>query len=234
LALSPPCNPTTTTKETPNGYTRLSQHQKTSKPRKHNIPATRKLPLGHRYRIPKRSTRHPGIKPHSRSSRTLDATSAILLLLAVHGQQNIQVGKRQILTLWSCSKNNVSIDFDAYQTWRIQHASSPYAHTNGNNATIEQSLPSNTEQGISTSLSNDSHEPGTATNSTQQSAPYPTSFSEIVALITEGRPIPGIKEVPDTVLDGQASQQNTSKRKKPWEENDARVGEEAGVMINVS
>ena len=51
-------------------------------------------------------------------------------------------------------------------------------------------------------------------------APYPTSFSQIVDLITNGQPIPGIKDVPDTLLTGQESQPTTAKRKKPWEDQD--------------
>ena len=51
-------------------------------------------------------------------------------------------------------------------------------------------------------------------------APYPISFSQIVELITSGEPIPGIKEVPDTVLEGQISQPRTAKRRKPWETGD--------------
>ncbi|MCJ1262276.1 hypothetical protein MMC22_002146 [Lobaria immixta] len=51
-------------------------------------------------------------------------------------------------------------------------------------------------------------------------APYPTSFSQIVDLITNGQPIPGIKEVPDTLLSGQESRAVTAKRKKPWERDE--------------
>ncbi len=43
----------------------------------------------------------------------------------------------------------------------------------------------------------------------------------MVELITTGQPIPGIKEIPDTVLEGQASQATPVKRKKPWEKDDA-------------
>lgn len=50
--------------------------------------------------------------------------------------------------------------------------------------------------------------------------PYPISFSQIVDLITNGQPIPGIKEVPDTLLSGQESRAVTAKRKKPWERDE--------------
>ena len=48
-------------------------------------------------------------------------------------------------------------------------------------------------------------------------APYPVTFDEIVELISSGKPVPGIKEIPDTVLEGQESTKITSKRQKPWE-----------------
>ena len=44
------------------------------------------------------------------------------------------------------------------------------------------------------------------------------SFNHIVELITTGQPIPGIKDVPSTVLEGQESQSTNSGRKKPWEQ----------------
>jgi Family of unknown function (DUF5572) len=48
--------------------------------------------------------------------------------------------------------------------------------------------------------------------------PYPASFESIVDLITRNQPIPGIEEIPDTVLDASLSAPNqTARRKKPWE-----------------
>lgn len=48
-------------------------------------------------------------------------------------------------------------------------------------------------------------------------APKPASFAEICDMIAEGKPIPGIKDIPDTILEGQASEQQAQGRKKPWE-----------------
>ena len=77
----------------------------------------------------------------------------------------------------------------------------------------------------------------TSTLGAEPSAPYPISFSQIVELITTGQPIPGIKEVPDTLLEGQASQPITAKRKKPWEKDvdedvrsDTEIGSTSSVM----
>ena len=59
--------------------------------------------------------------------------------------------------------------------------------------------------------------PASADVSNAEAAPYPSSFNYIVELITSGAPIPGIKDIPDTVLEGQASEPTKPVRRKPWE-----------------
>lgn len=49
--------------------------------------------------------------------------------------------------------------------------------------------------------------------------PYPPSFAEIVALITTGATIPGIRDIPDTVLTDQGTKPVARKRRKPWEKD---------------
>ena len=68
--------------------------------------------------------------------------------------------------------------------------------------------------------------PNGADTTIEAAAPYPTCFGQIVELITSGSPIPGIKEVPDTVMEGQASQTKTAKRKKPWEKDSTGASED--------
>lgn len=50
---------------------------------------------------------------------------------------------------------------------------------------------------------------------------YPSSFEEIMHLIQTGQPIPGIKEIPDTVLSGQGTEATRNRRRKPWEKDEA-------------
>ncbi len=119
-------------------------------------------------------------------------------------------------------KYDVQIDFSAYKNWRLQHQPSPIdAHVTATN-------------GISTSIPS-LQDPITATlPSTNPPAPYPPNFSQIVDLITTGQPIPGIKDIPDTVLAGQGTQPTTSKRKKPWEKDDVNgIGEENGEGVAI-
>ncbi len=47
------------------------------------------------------------------------------------------------------------------------------------------------------------------------------SYQEVVELIQSGKPIPGIKEIPNTVLDGQGTQSTQPRRRKPWEKEAA-------------
>lgn len=48
-------------------------------------------------------------------------------------------------------------------------------------------------------------------------APKPASFAEICDMIADGKPIPGIKDIPDTILEGQQSDASVTRRMKPWE-----------------
>jgi hypothetical protein len=65
--------------------------------------------------------------------------------------------------------------------------------------------------------------PPSAGSTEQQSTPvgqepsYPTSFAHIVDLITTGQPVPGIQQIPDTLLTGQGTPSVKPRRLKPWE-----------------
>lgn len=59
---------------------------------------------------------------------------------------------------------------------------------------------------------------GPAPQGQEGGPPYPTSFAAIVDLITRNVPVPGIEEVPDTVLEhGSSKVDHTPQRRKPWE-----------------
>lgn len=54
----------------------------------------------------------------------------------------------------------------------------------------------------------------------QPEPPYPSSFAALVELITNNKPIPGIEQIPDTVLDpGSSLPDRTPQRRKPWEKD---------------
>lgn len=102
----------------------------------------------------------------------------------------------------------MSVDFDTYKAYRIARGRPPPV-PNAGTATPTPSTTANAG-GIL---------PEAAASPDEPPAPYPTSFAHIVELVTTGQPIPGIKEIPDTILEGQASQATHSKRRKPWEKD---------------
>ena len=50
-----------------------------------------------------------------------------------------------------------------------------------------------------------------------EAEPPRLSYQDVVELIQSGKPIPGIKQIPDTILDGQGTQSIQPRRRKPWE-----------------
>lgn len=121
-------------------------------------------------------------------------------------------------------KYNTPVDFDTYKSYRTSHPS----QTRPINPNPE---PTNGLQSLQ-SHPTSSSEPEAGgilptASANEPPAPYPTSFAHIVNLVTTGQPIPGIKEIPSTVLTGQGTQAVASKRKKPWEKDEQVAGEAA-------
>ncbi|MCJ1231445.1 hypothetical protein MMC12_008122 [Toensbergia leucococca] len=124
-------------------------------------------------------------------------------------------------------KNNIPIDFDEYKDWRTQYNSqapsnnkSPPDFTSSGTTMTAPATPSISSPTSTMNAVN-------MAPSTSPPGPYPTTFNHIVELITKGEPVPGIKEIPDTVLTGQDSQPTTAKRRKPWEQ---RQAEEVSIL----
>ncbi|KAG0243113.1 hypothetical protein BGW41_002975 [Actinomortierella wolfii] len=46
---------------------------------------------------------------------------------------------------------------------------------------------------------------------------YPKSFQEICELIASGKPIPGIRQIPNNLAEGTPSEAKMAPRRKPWE-----------------
>ena len=173
------------------------------------LSATRRVSLGLRQGISERTACYTWVRFIPGASRILDSASEMLLLLAVHCPSTL----KNTLSGWSSySKTHVAIDFDAYRLWRSQHrlqttegTSNPQRDITNSNTAFDASASPALEV---SPIQPPAHE---------DAAPYPTSFSQIVDLITSGQPVPGIKEIPDTVLSGKESNPKTAKRKKPWE-----------------
>ncbi|KAJ5383331.1 hypothetical protein N7517_001242 [Penicillium concentricum] len=96
---------------------------------------------------------------------------------------------------------NPAIDFAAFKSW----------------------LVSRTEQGLGNAdlqISKASDPTSGPESSTHPEPAYPSSFAHIVELITTGQPIPGIQDIPDTVLSGHDISSEKPRRRKPWEKDE--------------
>jgi hypothetical protein len=119
-------------------------------------------------------------------------------------------------------KFNKPVDFDAYKSHlqAQQHSqgslqppvtqTTPEAPTT---ASISDPFPEPTSSPAWTALA--ATDP--PSNSSEAPAGPKLSYQEIVDLIQSGKPIPGIKEIPDTVLAGQGTSSTQTRRAKPWE-----------------
>jgi len=150
------------------------------------------------------------------SSQPADTNIAQLELLAL-----------QVRCFYYNRQNNVSVEPAAYEAWRgkqdprdlsqllpAQPSQPPVATSNGNLPIVSQS---ETDTTASTGMGEHSA-PSTQAPTTEE-IPQPASFADIVALIQSGQPIPGIRDIPDTVLTGQGSESTQPPRRKPWEQS---------------
>jgi hypothetical protein len=114
-------------------------------------------------------------------------------------------------------KFNINIDFDGYKAYRNARGRpppTPPATGGGTQAPMNVPLPSASDD-VSSGIM-----PAPA-DASEPPAPYPTSFAHIVELITTGQPVPGIKEIPSTILTGQGTEPVKARRKKPWEKHES-------------
>ncbi|OCK84578.1 hypothetical protein K432DRAFT_276640, partial [Lepidopterella palustris CBS 459.81] len=115
-------------------------------------------------------------------------------------------------------KFNTAVDFDAYKAYHTHHESHFPPASASIPVTTNGIISSSTATAFATAEPSILPPPpaGVAASS-EPPAPYPTSFAHIVELITTGKPIPGIKEIPNTILGGQGTEPTKPRRKKPWE-----------------
>ncbi|KAF9975107.1 hypothetical protein BGZ73_001368 [Actinomortierella ambigua] len=98
-----------------------------------------------------------------------------------------------------------AFDLNEYNAWKQSQPQQP-----------SSSLSTDTKVDIAHESAAPSPQP------TQPAAPsseptYPKSFQEICELIASGQPIPGIRQIPNSLADGTPSETKMTPRLKPWE-----------------
>lgn len=130
----------------------------------------------------------------------------------------------QAKVFFFCLKTGNILELDEYRVW-LARGGNRYKKS-GQIEEIEEGETTQAAIGDgtnATSLDTTSQAPegptsqapeGTAPEGT---APYSSNYQNVVELILAGKEVPGIKEIPDTVLPEQQSEAQASQRKKPWE-----------------
>lgn len=108
-----------------------------------------------------------------------------------------QVLVDQAKSFFYCSHTGNILNLDDFQQWKI---------ANGDKYIKNQKVEEIVEQEVEKSVAEDTNEP-----------PYSSNYQNVVELIMSGKPVPGIKTIPDTVLPEQSSVASAKQRVKPWE-----------------
>ncbi|KAK2766179.1 hypothetical protein FQN54_007695 [Arachnomyces sp. PD_36] len=117
------------------------------------------------------------------------------------------------------------IDFPTYKAWL--QSTQPSSSSISQPSQVAASTPVPTLSSTSTvaetattsATAADPSQSSTSPTATAEPS-YPSSFAHVVELITTGQPIPGIQQIPDTVLTGKEAPSAAAKRRKPWETGD--------------
>lgn len=133
----------------------------------------------------------------------------------------------QAKSFFYCTKTGNILSLDDYYAWKRK---------NGGKITLlevseldpAESLAASTESGP---IPTDSFSPEGSSNQQQEGhdAPYSSNYQELVNLIVSGKPVPGIKDIPDTVLSDQKSESHEQTRAKPWEKSSATTTDMEGL-----
>ncbi|OJJ33098.1 hypothetical protein ASPWEDRAFT_43158 [Aspergillus wentii DTO 134E9] len=122
-----------------------------------------------------------------------------------------------LIVLFSCRKQKLTtpLNFAAYKSWSASNTQEepPYLKESSADGLPQRGISAPaTESSLSRPNALDSHAPSYVPEPT-----YPSSFAHIVELITTGQPIPGIQQIPNTVLTGHDISSAKPRRLKPWE-----------------
>ncbi|KAF3921397.1 hypothetical protein ABW21_db0200391 [Orbilia brochopaga] len=143
------------------------------------------------------------------------------ILAAATEPSRVRELTRQAKCFFYARKIGRPISFPLYAAWldREESSAAPRRRSPSRDHELGPPLDPTPIDSISR-VSTATDTPTTTVSSNASSAdgtPYPTSFAQIVELITSGKPIPGIREIPNTINAAPPTQSTAQQRRKPWE-----------------
>ncbi|KAF9550160.1 hypothetical protein EC957_001646 [Mortierella hygrophila] len=115
-----------------------------------------------------------------------------------------------------------SFDYNQYQAWRQLKAATSIDQDESQGSSAPSSTPA--APIVDETIAEESQSSSTAADPT-----YPKSFQEICELIASGKPIPGIRQIPNNLAEGTPSEAKLAPKLKPWEKKKAGSAEESVV-----
>ncbi|KAK3806422.1 MAG: hypothetical protein J3Q66DRAFT_359055 [Benniella sp.] len=122
-----------------------------------------------------------------------------------------------------------SFDYSQYKQWRAQRSLSTEGSSGEQGTNQEQGQE---QMQIETSSSVNAETTPSGTSSSDPT--YPKSFQEICELIAAGKPIPGIRQIPDNLAEGTPSESKLVPKLKPWEQKKAAAAAAAADTADSS
>ncbi|KAF9154438.1 hypothetical protein BG015_000912 [Linnemannia schmuckeri] len=117
-----------------------------------------------------------------------------------------------------------NFDYNQYRAWRQLKAATSTAQDGQQEGSL---APSST---TAAAIANETVAKESQSSSTTAADPtYPKSFQEICELIASGKPIPGIRQIPNNLAEGTPSEAKLAPKLKPWEKKKAANSEEPVV-----
>lgn len=117
-----------------------------------------------------------------------------------------------------CTKTGNILELDEYLAWKHQNG-----YKFDKNAKILEIKHEDTEPvklkeiDTETPIEHDEVLSESKVDSGDSNPPYSSNYKELVELILSGKEVPGMKQIPDTVLTEKKSESTKSQRAKPWE-----------------
>ncbi|KAF9954445.1 hypothetical protein BGZ72_004582 [Mortierella alpina] len=108
-----------------------------------------------------------------------------------------------------------NFDNRQYQAWRAQQPAAPGSTSESSDVTREGHESQHDQ--LSTHDTADMTAATPSTTSAGADPSYPKSFQEICELIASGKPIPGIRQIPNNLAEGTPSEAKLAPKLKPWQ-----------------
>lgn len=112
----------------------------------------------------------------------------------------------------------MTIDFDGYKAYLATQTFQPpvFLSSDAAETTVESSNPNVSSKAP---IPHENDLPSATTAADQMEEPHVATLAEITAMIQTGKKIPGIRDIPNTVLTDQGTNPVVRKRRKPWEKD---------------